>query len=339
MSQVTDGAKIQHTEAFMRILARKRKTNWKSLEGDFKTVLKNYDIGQKDWDVIRKYGLVEFKGNDVISPKVLERMTDTDIKSVFNVSNTGDILRARDGIVAKLNNFLFDLKDTSSLTPNLKTRARMTGKQKQGTVGSFGVNIGTQYMSSPLAFKQRVLGYEFAPVRGEKFDKLNAIKKGGVLLAVAVISGFTVLNTKEAIVNIQRKALGLKPHDRYNLFDKHGELDPEVVLKSLITGGGLGIWGDLFTKVAQNADNISDSLNVVPAVGTVEPIITLMNKLATGDTKNIDRDVNKVIKGITPSTLYSKEATNSAVVWGLDLLFKNNLKGNIERNRRRYAKR
>jgi hypothetical protein len=53
----------------------------------------------------------------------------------------------------------------------------------------------------------------------------------------------------EAIVNIQRKALGLKPHDRYNLFDKHGELDPEVVLKSLITGGGLGIWGDLFTKV------------------------------------------------------------------------------------------
>jgi hypothetical protein len=46
-----------------------------------------------------------------------------------------------------------------------------------------------------------------------------------------------------------------------------------------------------------------------------------MKKLATGDTKNIDRDVNKVIKGITPSTLYSKEATNSAVVWGLDWLF------------------
>jgi hypothetical protein len=61
--------------------------------------------------------------------------------------------------------------------------------------------------------------------------------------------------------NIQRKALGLKPHDRYNLFDKHGELDPDVLMKSLITGGGLGIWGDLFTKVAQNADNISDFLN------------------------------------------------------------------------------
>jgi hypothetical protein len=54
-------------------------------------------------------------------------------------------------------------------------------------------------MSSPLAFKQRVLDYEFAPVRGEKFDKLNAIQQGGVILAVAVISGFTVLNTKEAL--------------------------------------------------------------------------------------------------------------------------------------------
>jgi hypothetical protein len=63
-------------------------------------------------------------------------MTDTDIKSVFKVSSAGDILRARDGIVAKLNNFLFDLKDTASLTPNLKTRASMTLKQKQGTTSN-----------------------------------------------------------------------------------------------------------------------------------------------------------------------------------------------------------
>jgi signal recognition particle GTPase len=40
-------------------------------------------------------------------------------------------------------------------------------------------------MSSPLAFKQRVLGADFVPIRGEKFDKLNLIQKGGVLLAVA----------------------------------------------------------------------------------------------------------------------------------------------------------
>jgi hypothetical protein len=52
LSQVTDGAKIQHTKFFMMSLARNRKTNWKNLEGVFKTTLKNYDIGQKDWDVI-----------------------------------------------------------------------------------------------------------------------------------------------------------------------------------------------------------------------------------------------------------------------------------------------
>jgi hypothetical protein len=61
----------------------------------------------------------------------------------------------------------------------------------------------------------------------------------------------------------------------------------------------------LFTKVAQNADNISDLLNVVPASGTVEPITTLMYKAATGNTKNIDRDINKAIKGITPFKLYA----------------------------------
>jgi hypothetical protein len=34
MSQVTDGAKINHTKVFMRVLADKRKVNWKNLDGD-----------------------------------------------------------------------------------------------------------------------------------------------------------------------------------------------------------------------------------------------------------------------------------------------------------------
>jgi hypothetical protein len=38
-------------------------------------------------------------------------------------------------------------------------------------------------------------------------------------------------NTKEAISNIEREALGLKTYNRYNLFDKDGELDLTVAFK------------------------------------------------------------------------------------------------------------
>jgi hypothetical protein len=46
-----------------------------------------------------------------------------------------------------------------------------------------------------------------------------------------------------------KKALGLKPDNRYNLFDKHGDLDYSVAIKSLAVGGGLGVWGDMVLKL------------------------------------------------------------------------------------------
>jgi hypothetical protein len=338
MSQVTDGAKINHTKVFMRVLADNRKVNWKNLDGDLKKTMKLYDIGQKDWDIIRKHGLVNFNNNEIISPKVLDMMTDADVQSVFKVSSAADILRARDGIVGKLNNFIFDLKDTASLTPNLRTRSSMSGKAKQGTGLSFGVNIAGQYLSSPMAFTQRVLGVDLKPPRGEKWDKLNFIEKGGVMLAISTIAGFVTLNTKEAISNIEREALGLKTYNRYNLFDKDGELDLIVAGKSLAVGGALGMWGDMIVKFADNSDNISGSLGEIPAIGAVAPLLNLMHKLVIGDTKNIDRYVYKVASSITPNIIASKDIVNAAWVAGIDWLFGNHLKRHLERNRRKYAK-
>jgi hypothetical protein len=50
-----------------------------------------------------------------------------------------------------------------------------------------------------VAFTQRVLGVDLQPPRGEKWDKLNLIEKGGVMLALSTLAGFATLNTKEAI--------------------------------------------------------------------------------------------------------------------------------------------
>jgi hypothetical protein len=37
------------------------------------------------------------------------------------------------------------------------------------------------------------------PIRGEKFDKLNLVKQGGVMLAYSVVAGQLIGRTKEAI--------------------------------------------------------------------------------------------------------------------------------------------
>jgi hypothetical protein len=63
-----------------------------------------------------------------------------------------------------------------------------------------------------------------------------------------------------------------------------------------------------------------------------------MYKLATGNTKNIDRDGYKVVSSLTPNIIASKDLTNSAWVAGIDWYFGNHLKRHLERNRRKYAK-
>jgi hypothetical protein len=40
------------------------------------------------------------------------------------------------------------------------------------------------------------------PIRGEKFDKLNLVKQGGVMLAYSVVAGQLIGRTKEAIQNL-----------------------------------------------------------------------------------------------------------------------------------------
>jgi hypothetical protein len=48
-------------------LGKYSKTGWGTLNRDLRKTLEFYDIGQQDWDVIRKHGLVDNDGMSIVA--------------------------------------------------------------------------------------------------------------------------------------------------------------------------------------------------------------------------------------------------------------------------------
>jgi hypothetical protein len=66
-------------------------------------------IGQQDWDVIRKHGLVDNDGMPIVEPNTLSRMKDDEVKQAFGVESAKEVRLSRDGVVGKVNNLIHDL--------------------------------------------------------------------------------------------------------------------------------------------------------------------------------------------------------------------------------------
>jgi hypothetical protein len=110
-----------------------------------------------------------------------------------------------------------------------------------------------QYKGVVIAWHQKVLRPAIMPIRGEKFDKLNLVKQGGVMLAYSVVAGQLIGRTKEAIQNL---ATG-RNDSNYDLFDENGEIDLGVLGRSLIIGGGTGLYGDIILNLSEPQDFIN----------------------------------------------------------------------------------
>lgn len=322
LSQITDGSRINHANFLMSRMGKFSKTNWKNLDPSLKKTMETYDIGQKDWDIIREYGVVDNNGIDIITPNTLQRELERG-----RISK----LTERDRVVGKLNNFINDIINTATMNTDARSRATVQFDQTQGTIQSAVANIVMQYKGIVLAFHQKVLRPEFVPPRGEKFNKLNQLKKAGVLLAHSALSGWLILNTKQALHNL----FAGDDRDAVNMFDDEGELNLDILLRSIVIGGGSAMYGDVISNLSNPKDFIN---SMIPASNLIYNPIELVTKTIVGDTENIDREVYDTLKVMTPNLFFTKEIVNSSIIDGLDWIFENNLRSHRDRINDRYYK-
>ena len=336
LSQITDGSTQRHAKWMTHRLGKFSGTNWKNLDTKFKKYLEVYDISQKDWDIIRKYGVVDNDGMKVITSSTLGRMKDDTVKLLFKVNKDRDIRLSRDKIVGKLDNMVHGFAKSATITSDARSRSTASGggHVKQGTVVSTALNVGMQYKSIVIAYYQKVLRPRYVAPRGESYSKLSLTKQAFSDLAHTVIVGWMILNTKEIIHNI----LTGEDNHRFRYLIKDGKLDMNVLGYAAMAGGGTGLYGDIINNLSTPRDALNSFIPASnAAISSLELIKGVGNKLVGSDNENIDRKTQKLLKNITPSLYFTKPFADAALVDALDYSFNNNLKGHLERNRRKYT--
>ena len=332
LSQITDGSRVKHAKFMMFELGKYSKTGWGVLDRNLRQTLESYGITQQDWDIIRKHGLVDNDGMPIIEPNTLGRMKDDDVRMDFGVGSDKEVRMSKDSVVGKLNNLIYDLSSTATITSDARSRSTASGggNVKQGTGASTVANLAMQYKGVVIAWHQKVLRPAIMPMRGDKFDKLNLVRQAGVMLAYSVVAGQLIGRTKEAIQNL---ATG-RNDSNYDLFDENGELDLGVLGRSLIIGGGTGLYGDIILNLSEPKEFINSFIPVTNLL--FSPVELAIGYIKGSD--NIDRKWHQVFKNMTPNLFYIKELVNSSIVDGLDWIFENNLSEHRTEVKDRYSK-
>lgn len=198
-------------------------------------VLKIYGIDKPEWDVLRNAPDhdVSGDGDTFLTPQAAQRAPNAAIDSLApdRIANAGspenaDRIRSelRDRLMMKLSGYLSDSADRSTITPGIPERAMF-----QRAFGVYGGPIIGQYKTWAAAAVRQTWGQA---IYGS--SRAEAVKSLAELVAVGTALGYA----RNVITDALKGKVPLTP----NADPKH---DIQLLISSMIRGGGLGIVGDM----------------------------------------------------------------------------------------------
>ena len=111
----------------------------------------------------------------------------------------------------------------------------------------------------------------------------------------------------------------LKGREPMDVFSDDYILNPKLLTKAFVQGGGAGIYGDfLFGQYNRFGQSLTQTL-AGPTFGTIDDIAKIYSNVLAGDTDAITRDSAKFLVSNTPglNLFYLKAATDYMFIYGL----------------------
>ncbi len=190
-------------------LARQLGGGFGDLHPMLQDMLSKYGIADKQWEQLRELhgGLKQWEGRAYLTPT--------------------DALRTKEGqaLADKLLMYYQDVGDHGIVTPGVRERAALYGKERPGSTGYEMRRFLTQFKIWPLAAMNQVLGREIHM----SLSAGGAAWGIGLTIALSTLAGFGRMTINDIA--------------RGNPVRNPG--DPATLLAALAQGGGLGILGDL----------------------------------------------------------------------------------------------
>ena len=219
-----------------RHLAMRKDSSFAALNPRLARQLAKYDIGEKEWGLLRHTDMRMVDGTEILAPETAGSLSDDAIRGYLGKPDARprELARAREDLEGRLRTYYVDQVRTSLTMPGARVRALVTLGQEPGTAVGEAMRFLAMFKSFPITFWMdhvapalRVFDtdqHEGPQRRGEDRDFVGL---------AALIAGTTVLGgLSNAVIDVAR---GRNPRP-------WGDLD--TLKAAFLKGGGLGIYGD-----------------------------------------------------------------------------------------------
>jgi hypothetical protein len=294
-------------------LAHQSSKAFAELRPELQRNLKQYNIDEKGWDLIRETKFAAESGTEYITPDKISEIDLNRIKEVLDLpQGTSDsaVIRAaenyRNTLETSLQTFLVDSADIAVPHPGAYEKALFNQGTQVGTPLGEAARYIAQFKSFPITVLRKGIG---RMLYGQGADSLTeALFKGkgdmvglAHLMVMSTIFGYIAMSAKDVLK-------GRTPRD-YE--------DPKTWKAAMLQGGGLGIYGDFILGEYSRHGNSFLATALGPTASTVEELFRLKTAIQKGE--DAGAKAMKLLIGNTPfiNLFYTRMAMDYLFIYQL----------------------
>lgn len=243
----TQKRRLGALDSFMHQFALMSDNGYEGLDSTTKQLLKNYNIGEEEFNYFKSAPQEQINGSRYIIPDNLDKIRDS-ISSKYGDSTDRYISTLKNN----LHNFYLDALSHMVMEPDMKTKFYTAGAFTGLDATSFGGQM-FQYMTQ---FKSFSVQFLFKTLLDQYYDPSKSIWNKSQHFMKFTAANFILGYISMSLSDISS---GLKPRPLFQ--DDSNKPDPKTVVAALLKGGGLGMFGDyLFGQFGKYGHSVTDTL-------------------------------------------------------------------------------
>ena len=215
----------------------------------------------------------------------------------------------RDDLSTKLSTYLTDAADSAIPTPGAKERAFMNQGTERGTVLGEALRAIMQLKGFPITYVSKGLTGSYYVNK-----QLGGSSRSGVFGIAQMMVGTTMMG----YLSVSLKDI-LKGKEPMDVFDEDYFLNPKMLSKAFVQGGGAGIYGDfLFGEYNKYGQTFTQTI-LGPTFGSIDDIARIYSDVLAGDVDAVTKNATRFAKSNTPglNLFYTKAAIDYLFIYGL----------------------
>jgi ElaB/YqjD/DUF883 family membrane-anchored ribosome-binding protein len=311
---VTDTVKSAAAELMSANLGEHADIAFKDLPMELNRVLSLYEIGPKEWDLLRSTAYDHPSGNwgKLITADQISRLTDEQIATLGEGEMTPQkLIKLRNRLDTQLRTYISDRVDYSSPTPGHAEHAITTMDTKSGTGLGEAIRLLMLFKSFPVTVANKVLKREIYG-RGSMNVKDWAMNdhKGkfnlAQLIAMTTAAGYIGMTIRDALK-------GRTPRELIT----DGKINYDVLGDAAVQGGGMGIMGEMVTRDYGQGMNSFLQSAAGPVLSQLDEVARIKTKALEGDP--VGAQLGKMAMDNTPllNLFYTRPILNYIVLWNM----------------------